>query len=209
MSRSKLLTAVVEDSNRKQDLVREVLDDLRAPDADVRMTRHQLRAMREELDRMERELEVRPNRVPAALVARSRRSYRELFNVGSSAIDRASFLARCLNNAVSLALGTRPEDCLLTVLEAEAVRLAASSLGVGDIALSLFAMAYPEDAAKIDRRSLDRLVTAWTAAFDGGRWPVLESVCRKRLRIQVSATAIKEQTRKYPASTFEDDDLDD
>ena len=206
MTRTKLLTAIVEDSNRKQDLVRAVVDDLRAPDAQLRMTRHQIAAMREELDRMESELEDGPQK-PARLVQRTRRAYRELFNIGTGAVDRAAFLARCLNNAVALALGNRPEDCLLSVTEVEAVRLATSSLGIGDIAMTLFAMAYPEDAARIDRRSLDRLVTSWTASVEGGRWPTLEDVCRRRLRIDVSASAIKQHVRKSP--TFVDADFDD
>lgn len=206
MTRSKMLTAIVEDSNRKQDLVREVIDDLRAPDAAIRMTRHQLRAMREELDRMERELDGGQRRVAPGLVARTRRSYRDLFNIGTSPLDKASFLARCLNNAVSLALGHRTEDCLLTTVEMEAVRLAASSLGIGDIAMTLFAMAYPEDAARIDRRSLDRLVTAWTASIEAGRWPTLEDVCRRRLRIHVPASTIRAQIQKLPPAADDSED---
>jgi hypothetical protein len=202
MTRKGLVMAIVDDSNRKQDLVRGVLEDLKAPDADVRMTRRQIHAMREELDRVESDLDARQHGVAGGLIDRVRRAYRVVFNVGRSEQDIAAFFGSCLNASHRLKAGDSPVDTLISEVEIEALRIAVSVQGTAAVALTMFAMHYPREAARIDRQDLDRLDTAWTAAEEGGRWEVLQYVLHRRLGYKVKAGTIKTNISKL-ATTFE------
>lgn len=160
------------------------------------LARHQLAAIRQRVVEMEKDL---AERDAAGLVADdivdcAARTTRALWKAETNAARGPAYLARALDICARLAVGLTPVGH--EGEEIEAARLAVRSSGVGPTALAMFALTYPDLAVRIDRRSLDRLVVAWTDSVEGGRWPVIASVWKERIGVHVAAISIKNEVAK-------------
>jgi hypothetical protein len=125
----------------------------------------------------------------------------------------AMYLANCVEQAVVLSYGVLPaegpEDGALPVVRDiedvvhyTAVGLAAKVHGARNVALYLFAKIFPEHAARLDRASLDKMVTAYLAGRQsggrgaaGGRWPAVIEVCRLRLGLHVKQASVEAELK--------------
>jgi hypothetical protein len=179
--------------------------DLSAARPDIRLARRQIRATQEKLAQLDAELaQVESTDLDAsALVERVATTHRTLRGLGDSHTRAAAYLARLLDACAHLATGYSPAQPALDVEDIESIRLAVHVRGIADTVLTWFAIAYPAYAVKIDRASLDRLITAWTAPFEGAavegsKWPVIVDVWRTRIGYKLEPQSVKKEMAKLP-----------
>jgi hypothetical protein len=77
-----------------------------------------------------------------------------------------------------------------------ALNLAAKRLGVVHLALHLFAESYPEHAARLDRASLDRLVSATMLERGDTRWRQAAGIAKTHLGIHVSPESLPREMKR-------------
>jgi hypothetical protein len=180
--------------------MRGIVDDLSSAQPDLRLARRQLRAVIERATDLERKIMMREAAGLDApeLVHEAARTYLAQRGMGDSPTRVAAYLARTIDVCAHLSVGDHPGEPALDPGDVEALRLAVRVHGIAGAALAWFAVAYPEHAVKIDVASLDRLVTAWTAGVDGGRWPVIADVWWLRFRVKLAPDSIKKEIAKLP-----------
>lgn len=131
------------------------------------------------------------------IAAEAARTVRAMRGWTESPTRKAALLAATLTYCANLSAGLTPvgDD----PFDTEALRLAIRVQGIGTAARAQFAMMFPEDAARLDRTSMDRLVTAWTAAVEGGRWPAIAGVWKACFGVKIAPDSIQRETRKLPS----------
>jgi hypothetical protein len=170
----------------------------------IAMGRHQLGELRERLDVLERELHTRERdgRPADDLLLQLARIGRAVNDEPAGHTRVAVVLANCIEHAAHLAHGhvplsadraDAPPSAHFDPVAVAAVGLTARVHGVANLALALFAAIHPDYAVRLDRGAVDRLLTAWYAPSDGGRWPALVQVCRRHLGFKVDPGSVKRE----------------
>jgi hypothetical protein len=189
--------------------IRDVASVLGTPRAPIRLAMRSIRQMIATLERLHADLAERDRagltdatdivpRIHAA--SRGLWDFR-LWDVKSGGgVAAAVFLANCIDMAVHLDAG---DPFPMPIERQEAMRIAVKTHGVADFSLAMFVDAYSELAARIDRTSVDRLVTAWVAQTGGGgRWSTMAAVWKERVGQSLSPDSIKHEMTKLRAARF-------
>jgi hypothetical protein len=194
-----------------------VADALRSDDAADRLALYQIKLLKAQLAAAEAELCERKQvgldgQDIAKRVARTMRAWNGVADPGATRM--AAFLAHCIETVIHVSAGHIPrlgptETAPAAPIDREhlaATWLVARAHGSTSTVLALFAYRYPEAAVVISRSALDGLVTAWTAAAEGGKWVALRDFWQKTMGQRVEPRSLKielqQMRREYADRTL-------
>ena len=130
---------------------------------------------------------------------------RALFDTPDRDLFVVGILANCVEHALRfrhgqpMQAGRDPRSPLAPVDHemCAAIGLAAQSIGVAPLALHLFATSYPEHAARLDRPSLESIVTATLTVRNGAQWEAAVSVAKARFGMHVSSKSVEAEMKRW------------